>query len=477
MILVKWLTGEFESVEAPITVSKLKSDIRTRYDRNQVVQIFSVEESKEEDVPSSLPDDYLIEEGTQVNVIVFPEKEMRPSESEQVAKLFRAHCDQVSSQLFDVFRGAVKDAHAVVAGGSVLSALIDKPINDLDVYVHYSYAFQLIMRLMNDCKFSTKSWKIHTGSMYDESFFRRNQILLRVPLYKPFRRGRRDHRVQFGNQPLSEDFQIDIIVIPDEVNLEDVVTNFDLTFCETWWDGDKVYASDPDGIRFREGKLKPAYWKCFFQDLNWFTIRRLRKYRSRGLRVNLCDNPEMTLNQLATEVLDNQTDQNVEDWAVRKFYSGALSLFQRGRHELIGRQEIAFFFVCFPNRARLTYLSLQEKWSGREDLLRKVVMKVFSEQWEEVRNMAEKYRKAYLSTFQLTENMYVSPDENERAKRIWNHAEWQSFWTESMSVMIDNNNSQPRESETIYLGRFDSDEENDFLVEPVQEIRLFGDER
>lgn len=458
MILVKWLTGEFESVEAPLSVSTLRTNIRQRCGRNQVVHIFSDVESKEDDpYPSFLPDEYVIEDGSQVSVIVVPEKEMRPPESEQVAKSFRDHCDQVNTDLFDTFRGVLKDAHALVAGGSVVSALIDKPINDLDVYVHYSYAMQLILQLMNECKFSTKSWKIHTGSMYDESFFRRNHILLRVPLYKQFQRGRRDRRIEFGNQPVADDFQIDVIVIPDEIRLEEVITNFDLSFCETWWDGDKVYSADPDGIRFREGRLKPTYWKCLFQDLNWFTVRRLKKYRSRGFTINLCDDPEMTL-QKVTAIDKEEHETNMEDWAVRKFYHGALCLFRRGRNTMIGQQEIAFFFRCFPNCSQLTYELLTEKWKGREDLLRKVVEKVFSDQWGEVREMPEKYREAYLNTLGISEDVYTPPDRNDR---VWNLPEWQSFWTDTMTIMIEQDRHERFQYEHIHLGRFDSDGEED----------------
>ncbi len=71
--------------------------------------------------------------------------------------------------------------------------------------------------------------------------------------------------------------QVDVIVVDDAVPLIDVVTNFDLSFCETWWDGSKVFATDPHGVRNKEGCLKPSY-----RSAGSSAIKRSRKTKKGG---------------------------------------------------------------------------------------------------------------------------------------------------------------------------------------------------
>lgn len=470
MVLVRWLTGDLEVFNGPITVAELRSQIRSRYGRNQVVQIINADLNNDDD-------DHTLSDEEQVHVIVVPEKEMRSDEHEKVANSFRDHFNYISPTFFDIFRDMVKTTGALVAGGSVVCALVDEEINDFDVYVHYSKAFDFIRQLMNVHKFFSRSWQVHTGSIYDESFFRRNHILLRVPLLKRISRQRRDNRRY--NHQVSQEIQIDVLVIPDAIPLEQVVTNFDLSFCETWWDGEKVRSEDADGVRLKHGTLKPDYWKCLFRDLNWFTVGRVRKYRRRGFRVDLCDNLEITLADLARGGTDREdddkedreddredreeeddgkedddkedddkeddakeekqyVDSRMEDWSIRKFYTGALQLFQRGNTtHIYGLQEIAFFFKCFPNQSVLTYQSLVDKWrdSGSENLLHKLIGKVFSEQWSELRNMPPKYGEAYLATFGLTASPTVDYDHNEFFTG-WNDQEWKTFWSSCLDTMM-----------------------------------------
>ena len=52
---------------------------------------------------------------------------------------------------------------------------------------------------------------------------------------------------------------IDLMIIPDDLLLTSVVQNFDLTFCEIWFDGEKVYATDIDGILNKSGTIRQEY--------------------------------------------------------------------------------------------------------------------------------------------------------------------------------------------------------------------------
>ena len=49
------------------------------------------------------------------------------------------------------------------------------------------------------------------------------------------------------------------MIINDDVSVNSVVTNFDLSFCEIWFDGENVYSNDPESITTKTGYLKKDY--------------------------------------------------------------------------------------------------------------------------------------------------------------------------------------------------------------------------
>ena len=154
---------------------------------------------------------------------------------------------------------------ALLAGGSVLSAFSDFSINDLDIYVNEKNVYKIYKDLKNI------GYKIQNECLapaYDQSFFRKNHIMARFRLDNP-------------------DFlPIDLMIIPDDIPLVRVVTNFDLSFCETWFDGQIVYAVDPVGIKNKEGILKPAYIESLFKYFNFFITKRIEKYGKRGFKIS-----------------------------------------------------------------------------------------------------------------------------------------------------------------------------------------------
>lgn len=480
MITVRWLTGELEMMEGPLGVSDLRATLRKRYGRNMVVNLI-----REDTI---LVDEDVVQNDDLVCVIVCPERELRNDESAQVEEAFRKHFAVIDGTFFEEFRTKLRESRALVAGGSVVCSLINRRIHDIDVYVNYSRAFSLMKHLLT--RLNVHSWNIHTGSTYDQSFFRRNNIMLRVPFVKRVQRRRRDHRnFHFVNHnQVHETFQIDVIVVPDEVELEDVIGNFDLSFCESWWDGNRVFSMDADSIRERHGRLKPAYWATLFKQLNLFTIRRIKKYQKRGFQIDLCDTPDLTLNEIIhietpedldddtknddgdtknDDGIDNIVNAEHEDWAIRTFYKEALKLFWRGHHVPNGLQEICFFFQCFPNRKRLTWQDLSDKWKGREGMLKEVVLKVFQEKWTDIRHQRQEYRNAFLKTFDLKESDYVETEQQE-VYNVWENQEWQQFWKDSLlEIGITSDTYQiPRHDydhdQREYLGRFDSDDDDDW---------------
>ena len=155
---------------------------------------------------------------------------------------------------------------ALLAGGSVLSAFSDFRINDLDIYVNRKNAMTIYEDLLDIGYYKVQN--LCLAPAYDQSFFRKNHILSRIRLE-------------------NDNFMpIDLMIIPDNISLISVVTNFDLSFCEIWFDGQNVYAVDPEGIQNKEGILKPDYLESLFKYFNEFIRKRIKKYISRGFKIS-----------------------------------------------------------------------------------------------------------------------------------------------------------------------------------------------
>ena len=204
-------------------------------------------------------------------------------------RTFTDHMYNYFGDYWDVLNMHLIEADAVIAGGSVLSSYSDDSVNDIDVYIYASKAIKFVDALTaNRYKISIKNLR----SSYDQSFFRKNNILARFLLQQNFprvlpigittettRREAIEKRIIFPD--------IDIMIIPDPPNgsILDVVTNFDLTFCEIWYDGMNVNAQDPKGIMSKTGELKKDYVDELLVSLNKFTLRRVQKYINKGYSI------------------------------------------------------------------------------------------------------------------------------------------------------------------------------------------------
>ena len=279
----------------------------------------------------------------------------------------------LSRPTFEAVREGVIAADALVAGGSICAAFGGFGVNDLDIYVHYSRALELLRHLSIVgfmCQNDGKNSGMHLASEYDQSFFRKNHILVRFALMY--------HRA----------LSIDVMVIPDEVPLTDVVTNFDLSFCEVWWDGRAVFASDPEGIRRKEGVLKPDYRAALFTDFNPFIIKRLQKYRRRGYTIHtgglhhaqqepstdvLGPLPKHSTTENGITTTTKKRICNMESWAVKTvllhlyrelstFVEETIWLTDE-HHPFTGNHRLfEFYFLVYPGVEEPTYADLVERF-------------------------------------------------------------------------------------------------------------------
>lgn len=385
MIIIKSLNGDLFSIdynkESPPTVSFIREHLRQliEHPRNEYVHLFyNDDELKDEDE---------VKDETDLLMLVDFEKKMKVSEK---LKVESGLVKYIGENNFQILRNIVKESSALIAGGSILCSFHDGQINDLDIYVNYSKCM-LLIESMKSIGFAFLSYKWNQAPAYDSSFFRKNKILTRFHMIM---------KSQF-RLPMNRRQSIDIMVIPDHYPLENVVTNFDLSFCEIWWDGDHVYANDPYGVRNKEGILKPDYRHSFFTEMNSFIFKRINKYRKRGFMIDLGKRDEFIIHP---SVAKNKVISS-EDWSICFFLKQLCSIsLIPNRYKSIHK----IYFTFFPQE--MTYNALVEKW-GDETMIKKLsayfyeTLKTF---------LPENYLEFYKETFvgcNLLNNVYISLSE------------------------------------------------------------------
>ena len=165
----------------------------------------------------------------------------------------------------------LQDNQAIIAGGSVLAGInTNTKYDDIDIYVNLRNAQKFCIDFKKKCQ-SIKVSDKHIAPAYDQSFLIKNNILgrlaFRTTTYPPFATG-------------------DIMIVSDDVTLESVVENFDLSFCKVWFDGKNILTNYPNDVQEKNGVLGVDYFKNLLSG-NLFTIRRIKKYTRRGYTVKL----------------------------------------------------------------------------------------------------------------------------------------------------------------------------------------------
>ena len=167
------------------------------------------------------------------------------------------------------FSDLLKESNALLAGGSILSAITNNRLNDLDIYVPINKLKTFLDELGKI--FNSKSYRIIESSKYCSSFLRRNGI-------------KKVYTLVQGDYYVGK--KIDIMSIRNNRTPLQVVNNFDLTFCQTWYDGEHVYASHPEHIKTRSGVLQKEYVPIFIAK-NDFLKWRVKKYVRKGFKISL----------------------------------------------------------------------------------------------------------------------------------------------------------------------------------------------
>ena len=207
----------------------------------------------------------------------------------------------------DRFCQLLKSTGSLIAGGSILACILNDNIdrvndytdiikvNDIDVYVPIKNSKEFLHELLykegritpdipdsanpGKAKYTLKSF---SSSLYCSSFLKRNGIKRVITLNTypikppPVRRG----------EYIKHWESIDIMLVRNKTTPLEVVTNFDLTFCECWFDGQDVWASFPEDIRNKDGKVQSDYVDMVIRKNN-FTMNRINKYIAKGFKISL----------------------------------------------------------------------------------------------------------------------------------------------------------------------------------------------
>ena len=211
--------------------------------------------------------------------------------------------ENTSLIIFNILNDALISENAYIAGGSILSCYTEPKFKtyDLDIYVNQRNFNNLIVKLNEIYNFTIEK-DINIAPPYDDSFFKKNNILFRV-------RGKSFTVIKIPS--------IDIMVIPDEINITDVLSNFDLTICEIWYNGRTINGTSLADIKNKVGYLRKEYNDSLFKHLNTFIIKRIKKYRERGFKIKY-EIPRDR--QLSTTIdINKKTLTNPNEWVIKKF--------------------------------------------------------------------------------------------------------------------------------------------------------------
>ena len=214
-IFVRLLNGEVFRVPYNETLPSVSSIRKQLYDhyvgehgRNEIVNLFRYEDSSERDTRGSFlsdEDDLKLNSEEMLGMVITYESKMTPTENTNVENKLLMYFNNNETE-FKEFHEAIINSEALIAGGSILSSFGNYKINDLDIYVHYSKAKLLLDKLKLIGYHNRMCNYFHQASQYDQSFFKKNNILARFVFYRQYRN--------------NIERSIDIMIIPDHFPIE-----------------------------------------------------------------------------------------------------------------------------------------------------------------------------------------------------------------------------------------------------------------
>jgi hypothetical protein len=213
---------------------------------------------------------------------------------------------QIDENEYQEFINSLKKYKAVIAGGFVLSCFTGFTSNDIDIYITSKNMKKFACNLPT----FLSPHSLDFISKYDSLG---KKYVQRMLCYKYDK-----------NDVPNYDIKVDIVIIDDNYTIEQVINNFDLSFCKIWFDGDNVYASHPKDIKRKNGSLNKIYLNNYYLAFKKKTDnidllhQRNKKYTRRGFIINVANDPRPGIVYIPPEkknipvlLSSNQTDENI----------------------------------------------------------------------------------------------------------------------------------------------------------------------
>lgn len=317
MVNVYWLTGEIELIDEVVTVEKLKQILRGNR-RNISVWIYENQEEKR-----VIPDSQELQVHDLVYCVITPDTEMIPHDHERVYR----HFQQLFGSRFHAIQDALRQCDAVIAGSAVLAAFANFVAGSISLYAHQHRARKLVEHL------AQVGFQSHMITLN----FEEKNLLFCVCM------------VDTAGTPT---LPLKVYVVANDVHPLTNICDFDLSFCDTWWDGRNVYCTDPESVRSQRGhlKLKSLFKVCGLLDMTLISC--VQKYKTRGFHIQLYEDSSLTLEDIETYFQPRST---IETWNVRRAMSTIYFIISEAQPHT---NFLEFCFRFWPEE--LTYDSLKK---------------------------------------------------------------------------------------------------------------------
>ena len=249
--------------------------------------------------------------------------------------IFNIIDDLINEQL-NIFNNLLDKNNAIIAGGSIVNSIHSETPRDLDIYINRKNVKEFVKGL---CLLGYKLNYQHTAPAYDSSFLRKNNIIYRlyftkcekydliniielhfeeqlyeVEVYNQwniFKDNKIIDIISLYNKP------IDLMIIPDDIDPKNVANNFDLTFCQVYWNGKIIEGFTKEAV-LKFGELNPEYHNSYVNG-NWFLKNRASKYLKKGFKINLNISENIVIEKKKKNII-------IDKWLIERIYKGILIL-------------------------------------------------------------------------------------------------------------------------------------------------------
>jgi hypothetical protein len=202
-----------------------------------------------------------------------------------------------SKAFIDYLNSVLVANGAIISGGFILKAIgafVDESSVDMDIYVSdkTSDYFVPIMQALFNPEKVVKHVQSETST-----FFKKNGIksVTKYAKTKP------------------KYMELDIVEVDSESGRQpkDVVMNFDLTFCENWYDGKTVYMTYPEHVKTKHGSLEKHYLNLYYKG-NPVLLKRMNKYIKRGFHLSIYNPITKSIKNVTQTIKDKFQEQQQE---------------------------------------------------------------------------------------------------------------------------------------------------------------------